>query len=95
MTFRITSFSDKNTTTIRVEGRLTTQGVKDLTKTIQGAAASVHLDLSNLQLADDEGVRALQSYFAQGMKLTGASTYIRQLLAQTPFSWKKPSSDSR
>ena len=81
MTFRITSFSDKNNTTIRVEGRLGAEGVEDLKKAIQGAAAPVQLDLSNLQSADAEGVRKLKSYSAQGVKLVGASAYIRQLLA--------------
>ena len=80
MTFRITTFSDKNNTTIRVEGRLDAEGVEDLQKAIQGAAAPVQLDLSNLQSANIEGVRALQSYSAKGVEITHASPYIRQLL---------------
>ncbi len=84
MTFRISSFSDKNNTTIRVEGRLDAEGVEDLQKEIQGVAAPVQLDLSNLQSADAAGVRALRSCSAKGVKLAGASTYIRQLLEEAP-----------
>ncbi len=85
MTFRLTSFSDKNNTTIRVEGRLGAEGVEDLKKAILGAlakwAAPVQLDLSNLQSADAEGVRKLKSYSAKGVKIARATPYIRQLLA--------------
>ncbi len=84
MTLRITTVSGKNKTTIRVEGRLTVEGVEDLQKLIQLAAAPVDLDLSGLQWADAEGVRALRSFSAKGAKLAGASPYIRQLLHDTP-----------
>ncbi len=80
MTFRITSSSDKNNTTIRVEGRLDAEGVEDLMKEIQLAAAPVHLELSDLQSADIEGVRALRSCSVKGVKITRSSPYIRQLL---------------
>ena len=83
MTIRITSVHGKNKTTIRVEGRLAAEEVEDLRKEIQLVAAPVHLDLSGLQSADAEGVRALRSLSAKGVKLVGASPYIRQLLDAT------------
>ena len=41
------------------------------------------VDLSGLQSADAEGVRALRSLFAKGAKLVGASVYVRQLLKES------------
>ena len=83
LTLRITTIPGKNKTTIRVEGRLVAEGVEDLQREIQLVAGPVHLDLSDLQLADAEGVQALRSLSAKGTKLIGASTYIRQLLDDT------------
>ena len=83
MTLRITTVPDKNKTTIRVEGRLAAEGVEDLQVEIQLVAGPVHLDLSDLQSADADGVRALRSLSAKGTKLVGASPYIRQLLDDT------------
>ena len=85
MTIRITTVSGKNKTTIRVEGHLTVEGVEDLQKLIQLAAAPVHLDLSDLQSADADGVQALRSFSSKGTKLIGASTYIRQLMDDSSF----------
>ncbi len=83
MAFRLTSFPGKNNTTIRVEGHLSAEDVEELQREIQLVAGSVHLDLSNLMSADAEGVRALRSFSAQGLKLVGASPYIRQLVHET------------
>ncbi len=85
MTFRIITVPSQNKTTIHVEGRLAGEGAADLQKEVQGAAAPIHLDLSDLQSADAEGVRALRILSAQGAKLVGASPYIRQLLVETSF----------
>ncbi len=83
MMLRITTVSGKNKTTIRVEGHLSAEDVEELQREIQLVAGSVHLDLSNLMSADAEGVRALRSFSAQGLKLVGASPYIRQLVHET------------
>ena len=83
MTLRITTISGKNKTTIRVEGSLVVEEIESLQKEFQLAAAPVHLDLSGLQSADAEGVRALRSLSAKGAKLVGASVYVRQLLKES------------
>ena len=80
MTLRITTVPGKNKTTIRVEGRLVAEGVEELQREIESVAGPVDLDLSDLQSADAEGVRALRSFSAKGAKLVGVSPYIRQLL---------------
>ena len=83
MTLRITTVPGKDKTTIRIEGRLAANEVEDLEKEIQLVAAPVHVDLSGLQSADAEGVRALRSLSAKGVKLVSASPYIRLLLDET------------
>ena len=83
MTLRITTVPGKNKTTIRVEGRLAAEGVEELQKEIQLVAGPVYLDLSDLQSADAEGVRALRLSGASA-KIIGASPYIHQLLHDTP-----------
>ncbi len=88
MTLRITTTSGKNKTTIRVEGQLVVEEIENLQKEFQLAALPVQLDLSGLLSADAEGVRALRSFSAQGLKLVGASPYIRQLVHETT-SWVK------
>ena len=84
MTLRITTIPGKNNqTTIRLEGRLAAEGVEDLQREIDSVAGPVDLDLSDLQSADPEGVRALRSFSTKGAKLVGVSPYIRQLLDET------------
>ena len=89
MAFRISTASGEDETILRLEGRLRATGVKDLKKAIQEAAGTVLLDLSGLQSADDEGVRALRSFAAKGAKLFGASPYIGELLNETPSRGKE------
>jgi anti-anti-sigma regulatory factor len=83
LAFRITSVSGEDETLFRLEGRLGGTAVKDLEKAVQVAHGTVLLDLSGLQFADAEGVRALRSLADKGTKLVGASSYIRQLLNET------------
>jgi anti-anti-sigma regulatory factor len=80
MDLRITSSANDHGTTIRVEGRLTTEGVRELEREFQLAEKPVQLDLSGLVSMDDQGVRALKALSAGGATLSGASPYVRQLL---------------
>ncbi len=80
MSFRITTFAEGNEITVRVEGRLTADGLPDLRREIRLAGRAVRLDLSGLKSADADGARELLDLSARGSKLVGASAYIRQLL---------------
>jgi anti-anti-sigma regulatory factor len=83
MTIRITTSSDSKRTTIRVEGRLTAEGVPDLRREVDLAGSPLRLDLSGLMSADTEGIRELRALSAEGAELRGGSAYIRQLLDPT------------
>ena len=65
---------------IRVEGRFTAGGVPDLLREIGEAHGPVKLDLSDLLSADSDGADALRGIAGHGIKVEGASPYIRQLL---------------
>ena len=83
MTVRITTSKDDKATTIRVEGRLSTEGLPDLQKEVKLASAPLRLDLSGLISADAEGIKQLRALSAKGAELRGASSYIRELLDAT------------
>lgn len=82
VSFRITTCADGDGTTIRVEGRLATEGLRDLRREYELAVGPVILDLSGLTSADADGLQAMLDLSAKGAKLCGASAYIRQLLDQ-------------
>ncbi len=82
MTIRVSSATDGTTTTIRVEGRLTGADVPDVRAACESANAPVRLDLSGLQSADTDGIRALRSLLESGAELHGANPYVRQLLCE-------------
>lgn len=77
---RITLLHDKSTVEIRVEGRLEEAGVVDLKAHCRSAGMPLQLDLSGLLSADEVGIYALQSLYAAGVELHGASPYINDLL---------------
>lgn len=82
MAIRISSSTEGKTRIVRVEGRLESAFVPDLLAETEGRSEEtpVRLDLSGLQSADKEGLRALRELRAGGAVLEGASPYIRELL---------------
>ena len=82
VSFRITTTASAAKTTIRVEGRITIEAVPELRREFQLARGSVGLDLSGLTSADAAGVRELLELSAKGVRLSGASPYIRRLLEE-------------
>lgn len=67
-------------TTIRIEGQLTSDGVPDVRAACESANPPLCLDLSDLQSADSDAIRALQSLSETGAELRDANPYINQLL---------------
>ena len=65
----------KTMTIIRVEGQLTSDGVPDLRAACESANPPFRLDLSGLQSADSDAIRALQSLLEAGAEPRGASPY--------------------
>ena len=75
LTVRISTEASLTETTIRIDGRLTSSGVPDLMATCKSIGTRLRLDLSGLQSADRDGIRALQSLSEAGAELRNASPY--------------------
>ena len=82
MTIRVSTEAGETVTTIRIEGKLTSNGVLDVRAACESANPPVRLDLSGLFSADRDGIRALRSLSEAGAELRGASPYIFQLLLE-------------
>ena len=83
MTIRVSTEEGGTVTTIRIEGKLTSTSVPDVRAACGSANSPFRLDLSGLQSADRDGIRALRSLSEAGAELHGANPYIRQLLIET------------
>ncbi len=67
-------------TLIHVDGQLLSYGAAKLRTACDAAAKPVSLDLTGLDLADSNGVRALQALEAGGARLVGTPQHISRLL---------------
>ncbi len=65
---------------VRVAGRLTGDGIKELTGVCESVKGNFVLDLSKLMFADDAGVEVIRTLRKKGAKTTGASSFIRLLI---------------
>ena len=69
--------------TLRLEGRLGSGEVELLLRCVEPCLASsldVELDLGELRYLDDPGARLLHALSERGVRLTGATGYVHQLL---------------
>ena len=80
MAIRVSTEVGETVTTIRIEGRLTSDDVPDVRAACESANPPVRLEVSGLRSADGAAIRALQSLSEAGAELHGASPYIKQLL---------------
>ena len=86
MTLRITRSSDRKGLWVRVEGRLTSEGVSDLDGELRRAGPSARLDLSGLTALDDVAAHELLALLQGGLRMSGMSAYIRQVLKEAAKS---------
>ncbi len=82
MAIRVSTEVGETVTTIRIEGRLTSDDVPDVRAACESANPPVRLEVSGLRSADGAAIRALQSLSEAGVELHGASPYINQLLLE-------------
>jgi len=78
---------------VRVDGWLAGDGVAELVRVLESAAAPARLFLHDLRGADAAGISVLRQLEGRGVPLEGLSTYIRLMLAD-PAS-VGPASSSR
>lgn len=80
LAIRITKRVDARQTILKVDGRLQTGDLEELTRACRGEQGATALDLSELLSADREGVSLLRELVALGVEVRGASPYIELLL---------------
>lgn len=80
MAFSINIEKKEEGTLIHVDGQLLTRGVRELRTACDAAAKPISLDLTNLDLADSNGVKALKALKAGGAHLLGTPQHISRLL---------------
>ncbi len=80
MAFNLNIEKRDDGTLIHVDGQLLSRGVMELRNVCDSAAKPVSLDLTGLDLADSNGVRALKALEAGGTRLVGTPQHISRLL---------------
>ena len=76
MTFRITTGSDCQRTTLRLSGRIRSPDIESISEAMKGKAGRIVLDLEEVTLVDLDVVRFLGVSEAEGVELVNYSTYI-------------------
>lgn len=77
---RITSSEHGSEAVVSIAGRLEERYLLDLEQHCTESQKTLILDLSDLQSADREAFRWLQRQVERGVRVTGASPYIRMRL---------------
>ena len=82
MRLRITETKEGSAKVIRIEGELLAEGVSELERVCQEAAAPLRLDVTELRLVDSSGISSIRSLAEEGAQLSGLSPYIKLLLSR-------------
>ena len=82
MTLKIEKYSDGNSTTIRLIGRMRAAHLEELEKQIHKSGPAVTLDLEEVTLVDVDIVRFLGACEARGATLLNCSPYIRDWIGK-------------
>ena len=82
MTLEIEKYSDGNSTTIRLIGRLQAEHLEELERQIRESGPPIMLDLDEVTLIDVEIVRFLGTCEARGATLLNCSPYIRDWIGK-------------
>jgi anti-anti-sigma regulatory factor len=82
MTLKIEKYSDGNSATIRLIGRMRAEHLEELEKQIRESGPAIALDLEQVTLVDVEIVRFLGTCEARGVTLLNCSPYIRDWIGK-------------
>jgi len=80
VTVRITTREEREGRVVRVDGRLDGEGVTELQRVVDSLPGPLRLELPDLRSADEAGLEALRALRDRGIRLTGASGYLRLTL---------------
>ena len=82
MTLKIEKYSDGNSTTIRLIGRMQAEHLPELENQIKESESKIALDLEEVTLVDVEVVRFLGTCETRGTTLHNCSPYIREWIGK-------------
>ena len=82
MTLKIEKYSDGNSATIRLIGRMRAEHLEELEKQIGESGPAIILDLEEVTLVDVEIVRFLGTCEARGATLLNCPPYIRNWIGK-------------
>jgi anti-anti-sigma regulatory factor len=82
MTLKIEKYTDGDSTTIRLIGRMQTEHLEELEKQIRESGPVLRLDLDEVTLVDVEIVRFLGTCEARGATLLNCSPYIQDWIGK-------------
>lgn len=82
MTLKIEKYSDGNSTTLRLIGRMNAEHLPELQRQIRASGSTISLDLEELKLVDVDAVRFLGSCEARGAVLLNCAPYIRDWIGK-------------
>jgi anti-anti-sigma regulatory factor len=82
MTLRIEKDSDRQTTTLRLIGRMRREHINELKAQIEAGGTSVTLDLNEVSLVDLDVIRFLATCQTEGVSLVHCSRYINNWISK-------------
>jgi len=82
MSLKIEKYSDGNSTTIQLIGRMQAEHLEELEKQIRESGPAITLDLEEVTLVDVEIVRFLGACETGGATLLNCSPYIREWIGK-------------
>jgi anti-anti-sigma regulatory factor len=82
MTLKIEKYADRDSTTIRLIGRMQAEHLEELEKQIRDSGPAIILDLDEVTLVDVEIVRFLGTCESRGATLLNCSPYIREWIGK-------------
>ena len=82
MTLKIEKYSDANSTTIRLIGRMQAEHLPELERQMKESESRIALDLEEVTLVDVEMIRFLGTCEARGATLLNCSPYIRDWIGK-------------
>jgi anti-anti-sigma regulatory factor len=82
MTLKIEKYGDRNSTTIRLIGRIQAENLEELEKQVRESGPAIILDLDGVTLVDLETIRFLGTCEAGGATLLNCSPYIRDWIGK-------------
>jgi hypothetical protein len=83
--FRLTTVTEDGGVVLRLEGRLVGAWVDELARATHGAmdeGTGLTLDLAGVSFADARGIAALRDAAGRGVRITGGSTFVTELMRQ-------------